>query len=200
VLDVPTFGGAFIWQQGRAFSFSATKVAAYGSAFALGLQSADVAATGKHFPGDGSAAVDTDNGLDQLHPSAAQLAAALTPYESLIPHGLDAVMVTTAGFRAYDASGTPAALSAKVIGGLLRTRLAFKRVVITDSLAAPTGHSELTAGLLAARAGADILLYTDGAPGVLKALESALAAGTLSRSAAVDSYRRIVALKQKLSG
>ena len=200
VLDVPTFGGAFIWQQGRAFSFSAPKVAAYGSAFALGIQSADVAATGKHFPGDGSAGVDTDNALDELHPTAAQLAAALTPYESLIAHGLDAVLVTTAGFRAYDQSGTPAALSPKVIGGLLRGRLAFKGVVITDSLGAPTGHSELAAGLLAARAGADILLYTDGAPGVLKALESALAAGTLSHSAAVASYQRIVALKRKLSG
>ena len=200
VLDVPTFGGAFIWQQGRAFSFSASKVAAYGGAFALGLQSMGVAATGKHFPGDGSAAVDTDTALDELHPTAVQLAAALTPYESLIPRGLDAVMVTTAGFRAYDPSGTPAALSGKVIGGLLRGRLRFGGVVITDSLGAPTGYSELTAGLLAARAGADVLLYTDSAPGVLPALESALARGTLSRSAAVASYQRIVALKRKLSG
>jgi beta-N-acetylhexosaminidase len=200
VLDVPTFGGAFIWQQGRAFSFSAPKVVAYGGAFALGLQSAHVAATGKHFPGDGSAAVDTDTALDELHPTATQLAAALTPYQSLIARGLDAVMVTTAGFKAYDPSGTPAALSPKVIGGLLRGRLRFGGVVITDSLGAPTGHSELTAGVLAARAGADILLYTDGAPGVLSALESSLGHGTVSQAAARASYQRILALKQKVGG
>ncbi|MHB8691707.1 MAG: glycoside hydrolase family 3 N-terminal domain-containing protein [Solirubrobacteraceae bacterium] len=199
VLDVPTFSGAFIWSEGRAFSFDASKVAAYGGAFATAMQSAGVAATGKHFPGDGSAAVDTDAQLDELHPSAAQLAAALAPYRAAIPRGLDAVMVTTAGFPAYDASGTPAALSPQIISGLLRGRLGFNGVAITDSLGAPTGHSEVAAGVLAARAGADILLYTDSGSGVLGALESSLARGALTRAAAAASYRRIVALKQKLA-
>jgi len=54
VSDVPTFPGAFIWQQGRAFSFSPRAVARYAPAFALGLQSQRVAATAKHFPGVGS--------------------------------------------------------------------------------------------------------------------------------------------------
>jgi beta-N-acetylhexosaminidase len=199
VLDVPTFSGAFIWTEGRAFSFDASKVAAYGGAFVSALQSAGVAATGKHFPGDGSAGVDTDAQLDELHPSATQLAAALTPYRGAIPGGLDAVMVTTAGFPGYDASGTPAALSPQIIGGLLRGRLGFKGVAITDSLGAPTGHSEVAAGVLAARAGADILLYTDSGAGALGALESSLAHGTLTHAAAASSYQRIVALKQKLA-
>ena len=72
-LDVPTFSGAFIWTQGRAFSFNASTVAKYATAFALGLQSARVAATAKHFPGVGSAGVDTDNKLDVLRPTKAQL-------------------------------------------------------------------------------------------------------------------------------
>ena len=41
VVDVPTFSGAFIWRQGRAFSFSADTVAKYATPFALGLQSGD---------------------------------------------------------------------------------------------------------------------------------------------------------------
>jgi beta-N-acetylhexosaminidase len=200
VLDVPTFKGAFIWQQGRAFSFNPATVSSYGGAFALGLQAGGVAATGKHFPGLGSAGVSTDNGFDELHPTSAQLASALTPYRSLIPQGLDAVLVTTAAFNAYDPSGVSAAFSSKVIGGLLRGQLRFGGVVITDSLEAPTGHSEAASGLLAAEAGADVLLFTDSAPGVLGALESALAHGTISRSAAAASYRRIVALKLKLAG
>jgi beta-N-acetylhexosaminidase len=198
VVDVPTSPRAFIWQEDRAFSFSAAAVASFGGAFARGVQSAGVAATAKHFPGDGSASVDTDTQLDELHPSPAQRAAALKPYASLIAGGVDAVMVTTAGFPAYDPSGAPAALSSPIIGGLLRGRLGFAGVVITDALGAPTGHDEISAGVLAARAGADILLYTDSASGELRALESALAAGRLSRAQAIASYERIVSLKQRL--
>ena len=200
VSDVPTFSGAFIWQQGRAFSFNAATVAKYTTAFALGLQSAGVAATAKHFPGLGSAAVTTDVQLDELHPSAAQRAAALKPYEAMIPRGLDSVMVTTAGFPAYDASGRPAALSSRIVGHLLRGQLGFGGMVITDALNAPTGHNEIAAGALAARAGADMLLYADSATGELGALESALRAGHITRDQAVASYGRIVALKRKLAG
>ena len=200
VSDVPTFSGAFIWQQGRAFSFNAGTVAKYALAFALGLQSAGVAATAKHFPGLGSAAVSTDLQRDELHPSAAQRAAALKPYESMIPRHLDSVMVTTAGFPAYDPSGTPTALSHKIVYGLLRHRLGFGGVVITDAMNAPTGHDEITAGALAAQAGVDMLLYADSAAGELGALESALSAGRISHAQAVASYGRIVALKGKLAG
>lgn len=198
VVDVPTSSSAFIWREGRAFSFDPGGVAKYATAFARGLQSAGVAATAKHFPGVGSATTDTDFRLDELHPSAAQRAGALRPYESLIPRGLDAVMVATAGFPAYDPSGSSAALSGPIIGGLLRGQLGFGGIAITDSLSSPTGHNEIQGGVLAARAGADILLYIDSASGELGALETALAHGTITRADAVASYQRIVALKQRL--
>ncbi len=165
VADVPTFAGAFIWTQGRAFSFNPGIVSKYASAFAFGLQGAGVAATAKHFPGLGSAAVTTDSKLAELHPTRRQRQQALEPYQAMIPQGLDAVLVSLAGFPAYDPSGAPAALSSKIIGGLLRHRLHFQGVAMTDGLGAPTGHDEITAGLLAARAGADVLLFTDSATG-----------------------------------
>ncbi len=199
VVDVPTFPAAFIWTQGRAFSFKPNTVASYAGAFARGVQAAHVAATAKHFPGDGSAGVDTDFKLDLLRPTKAQRAGALVPYKAMIRRGLDAVMITTARFPAYDPTSAPAALSAPVIQGLLRGQLQFKGVAITDALGAPTGHDETTAGVLAAEAGADILLYTDGAPGTLPALESAMGKGRLSHRQAVASYQRIVALKRRLS-
>jgi beta-N-acetylhexosaminidase len=199
VLDVPTFPGAFIWTQGRAFSFTPSVVAEFATPFALGLQDRGVAATAKHFPGVGSAAIDTDNKLDELHPTAGQRAGALVPYGSLIPRGLDAVMVSTAGFPAYDHSGAPAALSRPIIQGLLRGQLRFGGVAITDALGVPTGHDEVTAGVLAAIAGADILLYTDSAPGELGALQRALASGQISRPDAQAAYARIVALKRRVA-
>ena len=200
VLDVPTFSGAFIWRQGRAFSFSATSVAKYGTQFALGLQNGGAAACGKHFPGVGSAAIDTDFKLNKLRPTKAQRDAALIPYRTAIPRGLDSVMLSTAAFPAYDRSGVVTALSRQLDQVVLRHRLGFKGVTITDALGTPTGHDERTAGVLAARAGADVLLYTDGAPGELSALESDLAHGRLSRSEAEASYERIVTLKRRVAG
>jgi beta-N-acetylhexosaminidase len=199
VVDVPTFTGAFIWQQGRAFSFSADAVVKYATAFALGLQSAHAAATAKHFPGVGSAGVDTDNKLDELRPTKAQLAGALKPYQALIPRGLDTVMLSTAGFPAYDPSGTPTALSRPMVQGLLRGRLRFRGVAITDALGTPTGHDEVTSGVLAARAGADMLLYTDSASGELPALQAALRSGRISGAEAQASYQRIVTLKHRVA-
>jgi beta-N-acetylhexosaminidase len=116
----------------------------------------------------------------------------------MIPRGLDMVMLTTAGFPAYDPSGASAALSRPIIAGLLRGRLKFAGVTITDALGTPTGHDETTAGVLAAAAGADILLFTDSAPGELRALRAALADGRIKRRDAASAYRRIVALKRKL--
>ena len=87
VADVPTFHGAFIFQQGRAFSFNAGTVADYATAFAVGLQAGRVAATAKHFPGLGSAAVSTDLKREELRPTAAQRQAALVPYAKLIASG-----------------------------------------------------------------------------------------------------------------
>lgn len=109
-------------------------------------------------------------------------------------------MLSLAGFSVYDPSGRPSALSPSIIGGLLRGQLRFEGVTITDSLDAPTGHNEVAAGVLAAEAGADILLYSDAAPGALSALERALARGGISRAAAEVSYRRIFTLKRRLSG
>jgi len=54
--------------------------------------------------------------------------------------------------------------------------------------------------VLAARAGADVLLYTDSASGELSALQRALSSGALNRGEALASYRRIVALKHRVAG
>jgi beta-N-acetylhexosaminidase len=199
VLDVPTYSGAFIWQQGRAFSFDPNAVARYAGGFARGVQSAGIAATGKHFPGVGSAPVDTDNKLNELHPTAAQRRGALVPYRTLISRGLDSVMLSTAGFPAFDGSGRPTALSPPIIRGLLRGQLGFRGVTITDSLNSPTGHDEITGGVLAASAGADVLLFIDSAPGELGSLLRALHSGRINRAEATGSYQRIVALKRKVA-
>jgi beta-glucosidase len=116
----------------------------------------------------------------------------------LIPRRLDAIMVGNAVFPAYDPRRI-ADLSGPVIGGLLREKLKFQGVVITDAMVR-TGMNPDTAGVLAAEAGADMMLYNNPPSGVIPALESAFRSGRLSRANAVSSYERIVALKQRITG
>jgi beta-N-acetylhexosaminidase len=200
IVDVPTSTSSFLYKEGRTFSFNANSVARYGTAFALGQQSQRVASAAGLFPGLGSATVDTDGEPgEKLYPTSAQRAAALKPYEMLIPQGLDAIMVGNAAFPAYDPTGRIADLSGPVTRGLLRGKLNFQGVVITDALMR-TGINPVTAGVLAAEASADIILYNSYAAGVLPALESAYRGGRLSRANAVSSYERIVALKERIAG
>ena len=86
-----------------------------------------------------------------------------------------------------------------MIRGLLRGQLGFHGVTITDSLDSPTGYGEITAGVLAAAAGADVLLFVDSAPGELRALLHALHSGRITRADAMASYDRIVALKRRVA-
>jgi beta-N-acetylhexosaminidase len=200
IADVPTSTSSFMYQEDRTFSFNANNVARYATAFALGQQSQRVAAAAGLFPGLGSATVDTDLQPDErLYPTTAQRAAALKPYQMLIPHGLDAIMVSNAVFPAYDPKGSVADLSGPVIQGLLRGKLKFQGVVITDAMVR-TGLSPVTSGVLAAEASADIILCSSYAVETLGALESAYRSGRLSQANVVSSYERIVALKERLAG
>jgi beta-N-acetylhexosaminidase len=200
IVDVPTSTSSFLYAENRTFSFNANSTARYGTAFALGQQSQRVASAAGLFPGLGSATTDTDLEPDEkLYPTAAQRTAALKPYEMLIPRGLDAIMVGNAAFPAYDPKGRIADLSGPVIRGLLRDKLKFQGVVITDAIVR-TGMNPVTSGVLAAEAGADILLYNTDASGVLPALKSAFRSGRLGRANAVSSYERIVALKERITG
>lgn len=200
IVDVPTSPNSFMYRENRTFSFNASTVASYGTAFALGQQSEGVASAAAVFPGLGAATVDTDVDPDeQVDPTAAQRAAALKPYEMLIPRGLDAVVVANAIFPAYDPEDRIADLSGPVMEGLLRGKLRFRGVVIADAMVR-TGMNPVTSGVLAAEAGADILPYSISVAGVLQALELAYKSGQLSRANAVSSYERIVELKQRVAG
>ena len=132
-------------------------VARYATAFALGQQSQGVAAAAGLFPGLGSATVDTDVQHDErLSPTTAQRSAALKPYETLIARGLDAIMVGNAVFPAYD-PGRIADLSGPGDARAVAGQLKFRGVAITDAMVR-TGLSPVTSGVLAAEAGADIIL------------------------------------------
>ncbi len=208
VLDVFRAPGNFIDQFQRSYSSNPRTVAALGSAFITSQQAAGVDATAKHFPGLGAAraAQDTDVVPVTLNVRLGTLRNVdELPYRSAIAAGVRLVMVSWATFPALDPT-RPAGLSSVVIGFELRGRLGFKGVTITDSLGVGGLERYGTIahrGVLAAEAGADLLLCADTngntpADGlaVLRALASALGHGQLSETASQQSIARIDALRR----
>jgi beta-N-acetylhexosaminidase len=201
VLDVPASDQAFIGS--RALGDDPAQVGNAGGGFAAGLAEARVAATAKHFPGLGTASVSTDEAASVLDASRAQLDAGLAAFEPALQEPLTLAMVANATYSALD-ENRPASLSPRVIGGLLRDKLGFDGVVITDDLGAGAiagaGIDEGRAAVAAADAGADLLLFalSDGAEARASLLR-ALRRGRLDEAGLVAGCARVQALREGLA-
>jgi beta-N-acetylhexosaminidase len=202
VLDVARPGGVIAATE-RGFGASAAKVAATAVPFAAGLQAGGVAATGKHFPGFGPARENTDFAVQRIPLSKARLRAVdEAPYEAFIAAGGRMVMLSTAIYPAF--SPQPAAFARSIATGELRGRLGFTGVSISDALetvAVRAYGGPAKAGLAAAHAGTDLLLFTDLAPAeaASRALVAGLRSGRLNRAEFQASAQRVLSLRAELA-
>ncbi|MFF7727232.1 glycoside hydrolase family 3 protein [Streptomyces sp. NPDC008001] len=118
----------------RSFGARTDLVARHTAAWVRGLQSAGVAACAKHFPGHGDTAVDSHLGLPRVTAPAEELAAtALPPFAAAIGAGVRAVMTGHLLVPALD-PGLPATLSRRILVDLLRGRLGFTGLIVTDAV------------------------------------------------------------------
>ena len=147
---------------GRSFSADPSIVAAMAEAEIRGLHEFGVRAAIKHFPGLGSARANSDLGVVDV--TGTWTKAELEPFETLIGAELpDAIMSAHSLDRRRDPEA-PASLSAATIDGLLRRRLGWSGVVITDDLGAVAITSRFERSEAVARAieaGNDLLLFAN---------------------------------------
>ena len=195
-----------IGRNGRSFSASPAVVTAQAAAFIDGLHDAGVRASLKHFPGQGSAAADTHLGVVDV--TRRWTDAELAPFAALIASGRADTITTGHIFNSRLDADHPATLSKKTITGLLRGRLGFRGVVISDDLqmgaiSAAYGWDE--AVRLAVLAGVDLLMIanppTRGGSLVTRTIdlvEDLVAAGRISETRINESYDRLQALKATL--
>jgi beta-N-acetylhexosaminidase len=109
-------------------------VARLGCAVIAGLQGDGVGACGKHFPGHGDTAQDSHLHLPRLPHSIERLTRIeLPPFEAAAAAGVAAIMTAHVIFEPLDGV-YPATMSTPVLDGLLRKRLGFDGVVISDAL------------------------------------------------------------------
>lgn len=175
----------------RAFAADPAVVAALGAAMAGGLLAAGIQPVAKHAPGHGRALLDSHRALPVIDApdTPAGLGADLLPF--VLNVGLPWAMTAHIRYPVWDAAA-PATLSAALLRGIIRGRLGFDGVLITDDLAmgALSGSVVERAGAALA-AGADIALYCAGDAAENAALLHALAglsatgAARLARAAAM---------------
>lgn len=192
----------------RSFSSDPELVAVHARMFAQGLQSAGVVPCLKHFPGHGSAAADSHLGVTDI--SRTWSPAELIPYQRLIPLQASPVIMTGHLFLDQFDPDHPATLSAPILTGLLRRKLGFDGVIVSDDMQmrAIVHHYGLDeAVILAVEAGVDILLFGNNldydpeiVPKVVAILARAVDEGRLAPERIETSLTRIAQLKLLLPG
>jgi beta-N-acetylhexosaminidase len=200
VADVANSGSVM---SGRAFPGGAADVSALTRAAVAGYRGSRVAATLKHFPGLGEAGTNTDDAPVSISsPLAALRTRDLPPFVAGIKAGAPLVMASHALFTALDRRNI-ASQSGPILTTLLRGKLGFKGVVITDSMeaAAVLKRSSIElASLRAMAAGADLLLLTGPGsfPRVYKQLLAGAKRSPKFRARIADAAARVIALKRSL--
>ncbi|MBE3519047.1 MAG: glycoside hydrolase family 3 protein [Firmicutes bacterium] len=189
----------------RSFGSNPERVAELGAAYARGLRESGVIPVGKHFPGHGNTSVDSHLDLPVLPHSWDRLERVeLFPFRRAISEGLECVMTAHVLFEAIDPD-RPATLSRKVLVGLLREKLGFSGLVMTDCLEmnAISKHPGTVRGAVEAfKAGADVLLIShtfELQKEAYMALCSAVRNGEVPRSRLDESVSRILRLKYLFS-
>lgn len=189
----------------RSFSADPTVARDDGLAFAEGLLAAGVLPVVKHFPGLGGAFGNSDLGRAVTQPWSRLQRTGLIPFQAAVLAHLPAVMVTNASVPGL--TDLPASISAAVVTGLLRGRLGFQGLIMTDSLSAVAlssrGYSVARASAAAVEVGADLVLFNATAGTVaqltnqtVSAIVAAVAQGRLGRSRLVDAVAHVLTAKQ----
>lgn len=146
----------------RAFSDDPALVSKLGGVFAETIQKEGVLACAKHFPGHGATLEDSHARLPRVTKSLERLMESdLPPFKEAIAKRLHCVMPAHVCFPALDPLGAPATLSESVLRDLLRERLGFNGLVVSDSfrMDALGGEEREEENILAAlAAGVDIVL------------------------------------------
>ncbi len=188
---------------GRQYSSDPDQVGESVGAFVAGMRAGGVAATVKHFPGIGRITGNTDttaSGITDRTTSATD--PYLDPFADGIRDGADLVMVGSAVYPRIDGS-TNAVFSRAVVTGVLRDRLGWQGVTITDDVGAAKAVADVPVAQRAVRfveAGGDIVLTA--VPSTVGPMHEALKAQMATDAGFAAQVRaaavRVVALKARL--
>lgn len=170
----------------REYGYYPAPVAAHGTAFLRGMMRAGVTTTAKHFPGLGRVRGNTDFSSGVVDRVTTADDPYLGTFRAAVAAGVPLVMVALARYARID-QGRLAVFSSVVMRGLLRQRLGFRGVIISDDLGAAVAVARIPPATRALRflaAGGDLITSKYPGPAAV------MARAVLARSAADPAFRR----------
>ena len=187
----------------RSFGEDKNNVAQKGIAYMTGLQQNGVLATAKHFPGHGDTDSDSHHTLPIVSHSKERMdSLELYPFKKLIDNGLGGIMVAHLYFPAYETKKkTATTLSHNVVTKLLKEKLNFNGIVVTDALdmkGVTKYHKPGNIEVKAFQAGNDILLLPVDVPKAIAKIKKAVARRKISILDIDKRCRKILEYKEKL--
>lgn len=186
----------------RSFGSDSQVVAGMVTSELVGLSEQGIFGAVKHFPGQGGTAGDSHEGAVTLEKTVDELLAEeLVPFQHAIDAGVQIIMVSHMSLPNVTGDNTPASLSAKVMTDLLRGRMGYQGIIITDALnmgAVTASYSSEQAAVAAIGAGADMVLMPQDFKAAYQGVLDALANGTLSEERINDAAAHVVKLKQQI--
>jgi len=195
----------------RCFGSDKERVASMGKAYITEVQKRGIAATAKHFPGDGVDERDhhlvtsiNDMSWDEWDGSFGDV------YRNCIDAGVMSVMIGHISLPCYerrvnpnipDAEILPASLSKQVVGGLLREELGFEGLIVTDAttmagMCIPMPRSKAVPQAIAA--GCDMFLFTKSMEEDVAFMRAGVEDGTITIERLDEAVTKILAMKAAL--
>lgn len=179
-------------------------VARVGVGYIKGIQDSRCIAVGKHFPGHGDTNKDSHLTLPVIRHDMKRLERVeLVPFRKAIDAGVESIMTAHIAYPAILGSDDPATVSPVFLTELLRKRLKFRGLVITDDMEMHAISRRRDIGEAAVRsvlAGADIVLissYQGNIPAIFNALKKAVLSGRIPAARLEESVRRVLEVKMR---
>lgn len=165
VADVHEDGNAVIGRHGRAYGTDGEAISAYASRFIEAFNAHQVACVIKHFPGHGRSRGDSHDGFVDI--TATWSEAELDPFARLIDSGhAKFIMGGHLTHQQLDPSGVPVTFSRPILTGILRERMGYDGVIMTDDLdmgAIRSHYDQRSAVIRSIQAGNDVIMMSNSA-------------------------------------
>lgn len=184
----------------RAFGTDSTNVYKMASSVAKGLDSQNVISVYKHFPGHGDTTADSHYELPVVTKTIDELEKLeLKPFQEAIDNGAQIIMVAHLAMPSITQDNTPSSLSKEIITDLLKNKMGYNNLVITDSLrmkAITDNYLERDIYKMAINAGVDILLMPPDARNAVNLIEEMVSTGEIDEQTINNSVLKILRLKE----
>lgn len=175
----------------RSLGSNPNVVADLAIAYSRGVEDGNVISVAKHFPGHGSANVDSHRALGEVKTPRSRIDSIdLYPFRRYVAERLSGVMVGHLAVEALDSIRRPAVVSPVIMQDILRRQFGFKGLIITDAI-----NMEGALGVKAwqtIKAGADIVIAPSDTEGELRAILEAVKMGWISEDVIAERCRRIL--------